>query len=73
MEGDRDLTQEERIKYLRERGVKIDFPQGESGESEASNTKNVFDVNTRKIRIVHVPADDSIPCSEVEGKHAMKL
>ena len=67
MDGDSELTQEERIAYLRERGVKIDFPADETGKSEVSSTDNVFNVSTRKIRIVHIPADDSIQCKEIEG------
>ena len=68
MEDDSELNQEERIAYLRERGVKIDFPGGETGKSEVSSTNNVFNGSTRKIRIVHVPADNSMLCKEVEGK-----
>ena len=81
MNGEDELTQEERIAYLRERGVKIDFPVGDEGAGASitspSDTNTVFQNNTsqikRKVRIVHVPADDSVQCKEIEGKEETGL
>lgn len=59
--GDDALTGEERIQWLRERGIEINIP----GEKKAKS-ETVFDATqTHSVTIVKIPHDESIPYQEI--------
>ena len=62
---DPELSQEERIAWLRERGVLIDLreKQADRQENEKEDGQGSEDMET--LCVVMVPADDSQPCEEV--------
>jgi hypothetical protein len=63
---DGDMTQEQRIGWLRERGVLIDL-KSKAGTKTAAPTEDdcsgAEDMDT--LVVVMVPADDAQPCEEV--------
>lgn len=51
-------TQEERIKWLRERGVEIDLKSDSKSETHS-------DIISGEVYIVKIPCDENLPCEEI--------
>lgn len=66
--GEDDASQEQRIEWLRQRGVKIEFPEGDpDGERATSTTTGApSGLNTRIITCVKIPQNTNKPYETLE-------
>ena len=62
---DPELSQAERIAWLRERGVLIDLREGKADKQETEEDDRQASEDMETLCVVMVPADDSQPCEEV--------
>ena len=65
-QAEESYSQAERIRWLRERGVKIDFPKEEQHEMAVECPLTAKEPERcRRITAVHIPADEQSLCTEV--------
>ncbi|CAJ1936273.1 unnamed protein product [Cylindrotheca closterium] len=64
-EEEKELTPEERMQWLRDRGILIETPEERKWQSEAEATKSSSSAPTETVSYVLVPADSNLPMQEL--------